>query len=525
MSQRRILMIGLDGFDISLADRFLEEGALPNIASLRARSARFDLDHGVDKDSGLAWEHVSTGQAPSDGARWSSVTFDPATYAIHQDPTSSPPFLADLSVRTVVFDVPYCDITRSPNVRGLTAWGGHDPGVAMPGSRPKGLHAELWRKFGAYPAPEWIYGFCWPSAEKARQAGTALVRAVEVRNDAARWLLSERLPDWDFALVVVSEGHSAIEALWHGVDSSHPLHAIESGAPAGKALRDVYVAIDRLVGDMQAAFPDATVALFAMHGMGSNDGDVPAMVLLPELLYRASFGKPYMEGIEYSGTTPDGVPLLAENDVWTDVMLRAVPEPQHSLTWSQRIRSWLSGTKPTSSNIAWMPAARYIEFWPRMAAFAMPAFYDGRIRINLHGREGCGMVPADKYHSTCEEIIDLLRGCRNLLTGEDVVEEVRRPRKDPMAIGPSEADLYVVWKSNPLGLSTPGLGNIGPIPYLRTGSHTGPRGFLYLAGEGIAPGAKNPVSSFDVVPTILDLLGQARPTGVSGRSLAEQLSA
>ena len=136
MTQRRILMIELDGFDICLAERFIDEGALPNFARLRNRSMRFDLDHGVDKYSGLAWEHVSVGQAPNDGARWSAVTFDPGTYVACQEPTSSRPFLADVSARTVVFDVPYCDLDQAPLVRGLTNWGSHDPGV-LPTSRPE----------------------------------------------------------------------------------------------------------------------------------------------------------------------------------------------------------------------------------------------------------------------------------------------------------------------------------------------------------------------------------------------------
>ena len=217
MTQPRILIIGLDGFDICLAERFIAEGALPNFARLRDRSTRFDLDHGMDKYSGLAWEHVSVGQAPKDGARWSAVTFDRGTYATFQEPTSSRPFLADVSARTVVFDVPYCDLDQAPLVRGLTNWGSHDPGV-LPTSRPDSLHGELHRHFGPYPAAQWIYGFCWPSAEKARDAGMALTRAVEIRSAAARWLLSEKLPDWDLAVIVVSEAHSATEPLWHGVD-------------------------------------------------------------------------------------------------------------------------------------------------------------------------------------------------------------------------------------------------------------------------------------------------------------------
>ena len=56
----RVLALGLDGFEISLAERLMAEGRMPHFARLRARSARFRLDHGPDKFTGLAWEHVST---------------------------------------------------------------------------------------------------------------------------------------------------------------------------------------------------------------------------------------------------------------------------------------------------------------------------------------------------------------------------------------------------------------------------------------------------------------------------------
>jgi predicted AlkP superfamily phosphohydrolase/phosphomutase len=529
-------MIGLDGFDISLAERLIGAGALPNVARLRTRSARFDLDHGLDKYSGLAWEHVASGRSPGDGARWSAVTFDPATYTARQEITSSRPFMADLSARTVVFDVPYCDLTQAPNVRGLTHWGAHDPGVS-PASQPEGMHEELSRNFGPYPATQWIYGFCWPSADKASAAGAALVRAVETRTDAACWLLSERLPDWDLALVVVSECHSAIEPLWHGIDPFHPLHAIESATAAGAALRNVYVAIDGLIGELERAFPDATLLVFAVHGMGPNDSDVPSMVLLPELTYRMAFGAAYLRPMAYPRVTSGGVPLLAQDDIWEHAMLRVVPEVRSPSSPSRRLLKLLSSivrngmvnttTAPTDpSGIAWIPATRYSPFWPRMPAFALPSYYDGRIRINLEGREAGGIVSADDYESDCDRIIDLLHGCRNLLTGEEVVDEVHWPKKsNPASVGLSEADLYVIWKSAPIGFSTPGFGEIGPVPYRRTGGHTGARGFLYLAGDGIAPGSAGVISSFDVVPTVIDLLGEARPPYISGRSVADKLLA
>jgi predicted AlkP superfamily phosphohydrolase/phosphomutase len=177
------------------------------------------------------------------------------------------------------------------------------------------------------------------------------------------------------------------------------------------------------------------------------------------------------------------------------------------------------------TGIVWIPAARYREFWPRMSAFALPAYYDGRVRINLQGREARGLVPPDQYESRCKAVIDLLRGCRNLLSGEEVVEEIHWPKQNPAAVGPTEADLYVIWKSAPLGFATPGLGDIGPVPYRRTGGHTGARGFLCMAGDGIAARSAGVISSFDVVPTLIDLLGERRPAGVSGKSVAASLYA
>ena len=61
---------------------------------------------------------------------------------------------------------------------------------------------------------------------------------------------------------------------------------------------------DRLVGTLAEAFPDAILAVFAMHGMGSNESDLPAFALLPELLYRHAFPEPVMQRVEWPVTPP-----------------------------------------------------------------------------------------------------------------------------------------------------------------------------------------------------------------------------
>jgi predicted AlkP superfamily phosphohydrolase/phosphomutase len=154
-----------------------------------------------------------------------------------------------------------------------------------------------------------------------------------------------------------------------------------------------------------------------------------------------------------------------------------------------------------------------------MPAFALPSFYDGRVRINVRGREARGKVRASEYAKTCQQIREIVLACRNLLNGKPVVSEVYCPKQNPHDVGPSEADVYIVWEGAPLGFSHPNLGDIGPLPYLRTGGHTGKYGFLNIVGEDIPAGQHGVASSFDVVPTIIELLGQSRLPQISGDSL------
>jgi predicted AlkP superfamily phosphohydrolase/phosphomutase len=536
MTARKVLAIGLDGYEASLGDRLMAAGELPALAALRRRSARFLLEHGPAQRTGLAWEHVSSGLSPAAAGRWTAVHFDPNTYAVWQEGTTLTPFMAEVAGRSVVFDAPYFDLEKAPRVEGVVDWGAHDPG-APAGSRPSGLLAEFESRFGPYPAKEWIYGFAWPSAERCRAMGEALSRATDIRAQGARWLLAERLPEWDLALVVVSELHSAIEGLWHGVDETHPLHGHPSSGPAGHGLREVYRAVDRLVGTLLEAFPEAATVVFSTGGMGPNRSDIPSMVLLSELLYRHAFGRPLMRQPPRWSADPAGVPLLDEDANWSrdvsaqipeDGSPRAVARRALSRLVPARVRRIVRPADPAAGSagatvrvgLGWMPAARYQSHWPAMRAFALPSFYDGRVRINLAGRERNGAVPLAEYDAVCDEIEALMRACTDPATGAAAVDEIERPARgrDPRTLGPTEADLVMTWHGS-LALEHPALGRVGPVPYRRPGGHTGPLGFAYCVGSDLPAGDRGVRSSFDVVPTLIELLGADPSPRLSGASL------
>jgi hypothetical protein len=540
---RRVLMLGLDGFDPETAAALMREGRLPALQALAQRSARVALDHGPARWTGLAWEH-----APADAGRWAAVSFDPATYEAWQEVTALPPFTTGLRARTVVFDAPYFDLLAVPDVRGMVAWGAHDPG-APAADRPAGLAAEVRARFGPYPAEEWVYGFVWPSPARTRAMGQALVEAVAQRSAITRWLLSERLPDWDLAYVVVSELHSAVEALCHGSAPGHPLGGLPSAAPARDGMLGTYEAVDRLVGELVEAFPDVTVVAFNFHGMGANRSDVLSMLLLPDLLLRHYTGESRVAvRPEWVAARP---PLLGEHEWWEESVycgpgagpatvprrrglgrrarrmarllarrLGLAPARPAGMSTAPGPVTAVAGDRPARASLQWMPAARYADRWPEMDAFALPSFYDGRVRINLAGREAGGRVQPARYAAACDEVEALLRECRDILTGQPVVESIARPvAGDPLRAGPTEADLVVTWRIASTGLRHPRLGDMGPVPQRRPGGHTGGDGVAYIAGPGIAAGDHGRRSAFDVVPTVLSLLGEAAPRPLSGTPL------
>ena len=542
MSGHRVLAIGLDGVAFSYAEELMASGDMPALAELRKRSRRFLLNHGAAQRTGLGWEHFASGLSPEAVRRWSAIELDPSTYTVSQKGARFAPWCASIDRRVVVFDTPYLDLRRAPNARGVVAWGAHDPG-SVARSRPINLLPELVRRFGEYPL-EWMYETPWASPARTQQMADAMSRGLDARARAARWLATERLADWDLFMAVSGEVHSTIEALWHGVDPTHPLHSHPSAAPAARGMLEVHRALDRMVGDLVRSAGDAVVVAFTMGGMGANHSDVPSMVLLPELLYRHAFGRPLLSVPRAWSDSPRRVPIMGEADNWVDLGRSWVPVPQRRrgvadglrelVRQRPRLKAVLKGARAAvqtwrrngevSLGVDWQPAERYSRYWPQMPAFAVPSYYDGHIRLNLRGRERDGLIEPSSYEDTCLQIERMLRECRNPLTGEPAIELVERATtRDPLALEASEADMRVVWRGVGTALEHPRLGLIGPIPLRRVGGHTGPYGLAYISAPGFEPGDGGVRSSFDIAPTIVDLLGCPAIPGMSGQSLLKRL--
>ena len=167
------------------------------------------------------------------------------------------------------------------------------------------------------------------------------------------------------------------------------------------------------------------------------------------------------------------------------------------------------------SSITWQQPCWYQDQWPEMRFFALPTFYDGRVRLNVAGRESRGRVSVDSYVAVCEEVERHLRACRDARTGREVVADVRRLRcDDPMAEDGPDADLEIIFSGATDAWVHPDLGMLGPVPFRRTGSHSS-RGFAMIAGPGVNASDLGTHSAFDVTPTVLSLLHGKVPPGAA----------
>jgi predicted AlkP superfamily phosphohydrolase/phosphomutase len=153
-----------------------------------------------------------------------------------------------------------------------------------------------------------------------------------------------------------------------------------------------------------------------------------------------------------------------------------------------------------------------------MRAFALPSYNDGRVRVNLRGRESQGCVDIDEYESLLDEIEELLRSCRDPSTGDSLVRSVDRPLDDPLIATDDSADLIVHWHGASFALEHEQLGRIGPVPARRTGGHTNPYGAVFVSGPDVEPVDLGELSPFDLLPTAFELTGCVSPWPLSGRA-------
>lgn len=525
----RVLFIEVDAGDRELVRQWARAGILPTFQRLLTEGLVGESESVDALFVGATWPSLYTGVNPARHGIHSLIQLRPGTYEFYRCYTGEnlrrEPFwdlLSRAGRRVAVLDVPLSGISQELNGIQSVEWGSHDANYGFCASPPE-FAADLLMRFGPYP----FKGSCNAGGRQPEDFlafRDDLLTAVRTKADLTRHYL--RQGGWDFFCQVFTESHCIGHQCWHLHDPSHPGHDAAVTAVTGDPMQDVYVAIDKAIGEILAEVgPETTVVVLLGHRMAHKFG---AQFLLPEILTRLGVAQ-VRKPTENAATRVDAVLTR----LW-----QAMPAALQGVLSAPRLlaRRWLDARVPDEPPLP--PSVRSLDAEHSQVFLMDTGFPASGLRLNIVGREPRGLIRPEDVDACCERLaVDLLALVHDD-TGAPAIRRVRRTRDlfagEHLDLLP---DLLVEWDDQrPLGsaicgspggsvvrLRSPRTGLVeGTNTYVRTGDHR--REGLFMAlGPGIHPGTlARTVSIMDFAPTFCALLDTPMPD-VDGRVISELL--
>jgi predicted AlkP superfamily phosphohydrolase/phosphomutase len=508
-----ICVLQFDAASVSLLDRMLAAGDLPNLQAAVDRGRRVELETPAKDFAAGAFYSLYSGVSMGEHGifypfQWSA----PDSRARYATAFEAPPpvweRLAGSGIRTLAID-PY--ESRPPARDGVEGtfvcgWGFVERVVLPRWSHPARVGRKLERRHGrGAPATE-VFGE--PSVPHLLSLREGLLRAPARIATLAREELATE--DYDLAWLTFSASHMAGHAFWDlSLLDEDALDPAARDLIAG-ALPEIYSEVDRAIGAVIEALPAGTDVIVASAvGMEENTSRAD---LVPQMLGAIMSGE-RLEPDEGSGAS----------GIWK--LRGAVPG---------HVRARIAATIPRRVALELTSRLELRGYdWSTTRAFAHPADNQGYIRFNLAGRERNGIVTGGaEADELAAEITEGMLSFR-LEDGSPAATEVVRTEELATDYGGAHAhrlpDLVVRWSERPTvrdeRLHSERFGTA--VRYGagsgRSGNHPAGGAWAVLApGSGVSPSDPGRAPRVeDVAATVLELLGAEpeRRAGIAGATL------
>jgi predicted AlkP superfamily phosphohydrolase/phosphomutase len=496
-----LIILGFDVGDPDSLMRWAGEGYLPTLASIMARGC-WGSTGGADMlNEHSVWPSLISGVSVSQHGYYHFRQLIPGTYDLR--PVTGPDFALRPfwhyrlpHQRLAIVDVP--EFTPQPDTPGFhlanwTTYNALDP----PSMQPSSALDEVRRIFGP-PMPLHEH---WPSSPREdRRFHRQLLQRVQRQGLLCRTLLERQGGPFDLIAMVFSESHPASHQFWPYQPPQGETALEPADAHLVNATRDVFQAIDREMGIILAPFLDrANVVVLGSVGM-------------KPLYPMTGLTEAFCRQLGYQATPagarsfhPAGLMRSFLPESWRIAVSRRFPRSVRERLLSDQFRT---GTD-----------------WTRTAAFSIPSFFTGYIRVNLEGREPMGVVtPGDEYERVLVRIETDLTQLVDPHTGACPVEQaVRTGEVFEGGVPAVLPDLFVIWKPashfiqrllHPRAVLTQ-----RKPEFFRNSDHSS-SGFWAMTGPSIAGrGPLGAVDLLDLAPTFLSLMGAPVPPVMRGRVL------
>jgi predicted AlkP superfamily phosphohydrolase/phosphomutase len=523
--KKRLLFIGLDAGDATLIEQWCQAGLLPNIAQMRTRGMWTRMRTTAEIVHVSAWPSIFTGAPPDAHGLYHAYVMQPGQQSpVRPHPERSPvPFLwqllSDQGKRCIIMDAFLTCPLQHFNGTQIVEWGSWT-WFCEPTILPVALKKEMQKKFGPYPAENHSKVGMMPPPDP-HGFHQRLMAGVAKKAQVVKWLMERE--EWDLFLVVFGESHPAGHYFWHFHDPSYITHLHEETETLQWALRDVYVALDKAVGDiLQSVDDNTTVFLVSGDGMGPN---YSGSHILNDLLVRMGLFNNRQDGDQHAGNgqahSPGHVPE-AKVRVLSTIRHMIPPRVRYAIAMAllpRRVREKLS--------LHWKTAD---ISWQHTRAFLIENANEGYVRLNLKGREPQGVVePGKEYTDLCEEIYQTVKSMINPANGKLVAHTVYKT--DEIYHGPCRdhmPDIIINWNdearittellTEKYGLARSNVPGYAVMPYY-TGNHR-PNAFMLVVGPALPREQAREVSILDLAPTILTHFGIKPPAYMDGSALS-----
>lgn len=515
----RVLVIGLDGVGSDLVRRFVDEGQMPNIASLIERGSFGPLRSTNPPVTFPAWSSFLTGTAPS--------THGIADFTLREGYSVRFVGAGDRAVPTLL------DHLESAGLRCGAAWfpvtypparlagyniSGWDSPVTSEGDptfvHPARLHRRLEDRFGRdHLAFDSIDEFD-TSGDWYLTAGRSIPRRLRRRGEVAAWLMEEE--PTDVAAFYFGETDTAAHHFWAFFDETSPRRPSRFEPELADVIPETYRAADEVVGELVArAGGEALVVILSDHGSG---GSLDQGIHVNRVLQEA--------GLLAFKRTPA---LSAAARLIRGKAVGLVPPA---------LRRPLFRLKGGFAPGALESAIRFGGIdWSRTAAFSEELNYAPSVWINEIGREPRGTVSPERREEIVNRAREALLEVRGP-GGDRLVEAVRERRElhaGPLADrfpdltvelarpgGHTPACLPSGGRPGPAVTRIAGEALLGRKGRSLPGCHT-PLGVLLASGPGVTPDAGagwegSPPRLQDVAPMICEMAGVSGATFFEGAS-------
>jgi predicted AlkP superfamily phosphohydrolase/phosphomutase len=502
--KRKVIIIGLDGATFRVIDPLLEKGRLPFMGHLISKGTRARLLSTIPYATIPAWPSFMTGKNPGKHG-----VFDFFSFAGGQRRISNRQDIRSLTLwevlstsdrRSIVMNVPG---TFPPaGINGIVVSGMLTPTGATFVS-PSQVKEFLDEVTGGYRINS-----------RSQLTGRELIRDVcEVTATQKTGFLAllER-EDWDFAMIMFRATDVIAHHFWEEKN----------------AIWECYESIDGAVGEVVAAFPDATTFLISDHGFQGQRNDFHVNKWLIDQGYmRIKKG----QGTEASRWEEigklEGRAELAEVYLHPSSTSRALLSLGLTGQKLRRLipRAWWSALKESAPRrlINHIPAtadAGYEVDWEHTQASAYQLYAMESKAIKVMN------LDQPSRERLCAELVEKLADLGDPQTGGPIVR--RAYRREELYVGPyvDQAPDIILDLHDSYNITNAFFADdyVTPREHVRGCHHQ--EGIFAACGSGIESGKELAfhLSLVDVTPTVLHYLGSPVPEDCDGRVLKEIFS-